>query len=75
MNTRLRFNTAQAAQYAGRHVDTIRRALEAGQLHGGQRVNQKTGEVKKGGRWSIRLECLDAWLDGQPCEHQKGRAA
>ena len=61
---RLRFNTAQAAEYADRAVDTIRRALEAGELHGGQR--------KAGGHWSIRTECLDAWLDGDPCAHQEG---
>lgn len=62
MSQRLRFSTRQAAEHAGCHHETIRRALEAGDLHGGQR------KVK--GRWSIRLECLDAWLDGQKCEHQ-----
>lgn len=60
--TRLRFNVEQAAEYADRHRDTIRRACEAGALHGGQRT--------KGGRWSIRRECLDAWLDGDQCAHQ-----
>ena len=63
MNTRLRFNTAQAAEYADCHVDTIRRALEVGGLHGGQRT--------KNGRWTIRLERLDAWLDGEKCEHRQ----
>ena len=58
----LRVNTAQAAGYSGKHVDTIRRALESGELHGGQR--------RKHGRWSIRIECLDAWLDGSECAHQ-----
>lgn len=66
MNELLRFNTHQAATYSGRHVDTIRRALEAGELHGGQR--------KTGGRWSIRRECLESWLDGETCEHQKAAA-
>jgi excisionase family DNA binding protein len=61
--TRLRFSTAQAADYASKHVETIRRALEAGELHGGQR--------KVGGRWSIRRECLDAYLDGESCQHQR----
>jgi hypothetical protein len=61
VNARLRFNTAQAAEHAGCHVDTIRKACEAGDLHGGQRA--------KNGRWSIRRECLDAWLDGRDCEH------
>lgn len=60
--TLLRFNTTQAADYADRHRDTILRALELGELHGGQR--------KAGGRWSIRRECLDAWLDGEKCGHQ-----
>jgi excisionase family DNA binding protein len=67
MSERLRFTTAQAAEYASYHVDTIRRALEAGQLHGGQR--------KACGRWSIRRECLDAWLDGDRCPHGIGVAA
>jgi excisionase family DNA binding protein len=58
---RLRFNTAQAAAYAECHPDTIRRALESGELHGGQR--------KSRGRWSIRRECLDQWLNGAKCEH------
>lgn len=61
--TRLRFTTAQAAAYASCHPTTVLRALEAGDLHGGQR--------KPGGRWSIRLACIDAWLDGQRCEHQQ----
>lgn len=61
VNTRLRFNSAQAAEYADCHVDTIRKAAEAGALHGGQRT--------KNGRWNFRLACLDAWLDGDKCEH------
>jgi hypothetical protein len=44
---RLRFNTAQAAEYANCHPDTILRSLQAGELHGG-------GQRKAGGRWSIR---------------------
>lgn len=74
MTTLLRFNTHQAAEYSGRHVDTIRRALEAGELHGGQRIDKATGKPKKGGRWSIRRECLEAWLDGETCEHQSAAA-
>lgn len=63
---RLRFDTEQAADYAGRSTDTIRRALQSGDLHGGQR--------KVRGHWSIRKECLDAWLDGERCPHQPARA-
>lgn len=65
MSERLRFNTAQAAEYAGCHPVTVLKAAEAGELHGGQR--------KAGGRWSFRRECLDAWLDGNECEHQTAR--
>lgn len=67
MTTRLRLNTKQAAEHSGRNVTTILKALESGELHGGQR------KVK--GRWSIRIECLDAWCDGEPCEHQTAGAA
>lgn len=67
MSIRLRYNVAQAAAYSGRHPSTIRKAAEAGELHGGQ--------AKKKGRWSFRAECLDAWLDGDSCEHQQGSAA
>lgn len=67
MTVRLRFTTAQAAEHAQRSVQTIRRALEAGELHGGQR--------RAGGRWSIRAECLESWLDAEPCPHGKGVVA
>lgn len=63
MNRLLRYTPAQAAEAAGRHVNTIHLALEAGDLHGGQRV--------KRGKWSIRVECLEAWLDGEKCPHQQ----
>lgn len=59
---RLRFSTAEAASHARCHVVTIRKACESGELHGTQRT--------KNGRWSIRLTCLEAWLDGEKCEHQ-----
>lgn len=58
---RLWFNTGQAAEYASHHPITLLKALNAGELHGEQRM--------KGGRWVIRRECLDAWLSKKPCEH------
>lgn len=61
---RIWFDTRQAADHAGRHPVTVRRALESGQLHGGQ--------AKTGGRWRIHRACLDAWLLARPCEHQDG---
>ena len=54
-------STRQAAEVAGRHVVTIRRALEAGDLHGGQR--------KPGASWRIHRDCLTAWLLGEQCPH------
>jgi hypothetical protein len=73
MNERLRFSTHQAAEFAGYNVQTVRKALAAGDLHGTQRLRK--GEPVKGGKWSIRRECLEAWLDGERCEHMKGAAA
>lgn len=55
-------NVAQSAQHAGRHPVTLRRALEAQELHGHQRM--------AGGHWRIRAGCLDAWIAGEQCEHQ-----
>jgi hypothetical protein len=58
-----RFITApDAAVESNRHPVTVRKALEAGELHGFQRVAR--------GRWSIRSECLDAWVENRPCEHK-----
>lgn len=57
-----RLNTKEAAALSRRHPVTVRRALEDGKLHGAQSM--------AGGRWLIRGECLDAWIDGVKCEHQ-----
>ena len=57
-----RLTVAEAAADARRHEVTVRRALEAGELHGKQRV--------KRGRWLIQPECLDAWLDNVLCPHK-----
>lgn len=57
-----RLTVDEAAQAARRHPVTLYRALESGRLHGAQNV--------KGGRWLIRETCLDAWLEGHPCEHR-----
>lgn len=61
-----RLTVAEAAAHARRHDVTVRRALEDGTLHGTQRV--------KGGRWTVRLDCLDAYLDGELCTHQQTAA-
>lgn len=52
----------EAAAEARRDPQTVRRALVAGELHGTQR--------KVRGRWSIRMACLDAWIDNTLCEHR-----
>jgi excisionase family DNA binding protein len=58
-----RLQVDEIAEYARRHPGTIRRLLESGELHGSQPV--------KGGRWSAREECIDAYLDGVPCPHRE----
>lgn len=60
-----RLSVVQAATIAGCHIETIREALRAQELHGNQRV--------KGGTWRIRPACLEAWMDGDACEHQQAR--
>lgn len=63
MNERKRYmNVAEAAAYVGRHPGTVRRSLEAGEVHGTQRTAR--------GRWTIKVDCLEAWAEGVPCEHQ-----
>lgn len=54
--------TTEAAARTQRHPDTVRRALEAGELHGGQ------GKTR--GRWRIHVDCVDAWALGEQCAHQ-----
>lgn len=56
----------QAASRAQLHRQTIADALREGTLHGGQRI--------KRGTWRIQVECLDAWLIGEPCSHAAKRA-
>lgn len=51
-----RLTVAEAADVAGRHPDTVRRALADGSLPGWQRV--------KGGTWMVKPEDLAAWMDG-----------
>lgn len=58
---RLWFDVAQAAEHAGRHAVTVRKALASGELHGHQSA--------AGGRWRIHAECLDAWCRKSPCGH------
>lgn len=67
MNERLWFTTAQAAARAERHEVTVRRALQAGELHGSQRG--------AGGRWRTHRDCIDAWVLGQPCPHVAAQAS
>lgn len=48
------FTTRQAADYAGRHVQTVTAALGVGDLKGKQ--------TKPGASWRIHREALDEWL-------------
>lgn len=57
--------TEEAAALTKRHPVTIRKALEAGELHGAQRT--------KGGRWTIAPKCLEAYALNEPCGHRGAR--
>lgn len=57
-----RLTVAEVAEAVRRHPVTVRKALEAGQLHGAQSV--------KGGRWTVREDCAEAWVEGDKCPHQ-----
>lgn len=65
---RLWFTTHQAAERVGCHVDTVRKACEAGELHGSQRT-------RPNGRWRIHRDCLDAWASGEACPHRLAASA
>lgn len=67
MNVRYWHSTEQAAEHTGYHPQTVRKAAEAGELHGSQR--------KAGGRWRFHVDCLDAWVAGEPCPHRQAGAA
>lgn len=61
MSVRL-LNVAETADLVRKHPVTIRRALEAGEMHGHQRVAR--------GRWTVDERCALAWAMGEPCAHQ-----
>lgn len=68
MNALIWLNTKQAGQYVGKHPATVLKALEAGELHGHQRVPN--------GRWSVHVDCLDAWAGGESCpRHDERKSA
>lgn len=66
-------SAAGAAVIAGRHPETIRQAAREGDLHGTQRegVNPRTHKPFRGAQWRFRPACVVAWVEGEPCEHQK----
>lgn len=64
---RIWHTTRTAAEHVAHHPDTIRRACEAGELHGIQRQAGKS-------HWRIHVDCLNAWAAGEKCEHQAAAA-
>jgi len=63
INLRIWHSTQTAADYAGCHPTTVRKACEDSSLHGSQRTTK--------GRWRIHIDCLNAWVSGQKCDHQR----
>lgn len=47
---------SQVAAMSGRHVVTVWRALECGELHGHQR--------RRKGKWQVAASAVDAWIQG-----------
>ena len=47
-------STEQAAEYAGMHPETVRRACETGDLTAYQ--------MRRGGRWRIHPDDVDTWI-------------
>jgi excisionase family DNA binding protein len=49
-------STKQVAAYVGRHVVTVLRAAECGDIHGHQPARNCS--------WRFKREAVDAWLEG-----------
>jgi hypothetical protein len=52
----------EASKMRPRHPESLRRAARAGDLH--------AIHPKKRGHWLIDIDCLDAYLAGEPCKHR-----
>jgi excisionase family DNA binding protein len=63
ISERIWLDVHQAAERAGYHWRYIADLCRSGEIHGTQR--------KRGGKWRIHVECLDAWAGGVTCAHQK----
>lgn len=55
-------NTEQVAARTHRHVETVRRQVGAGELHGHQATRR--GRAIRGSRWTFRPAAVDAWVEG-----------
>ena len=65
---RIWHTTTTAAEHAGYHPDTVRKACESGELHASQRGT--------GCHWRIHHDCLDSWAGGEACpRHAQAGAA
>lgn len=57
----------EVALFTRRHPETVTLALRDGTLHGYQ--------PKKNGRWLVRQDCMEAWIEGTKCPHVAQDAA
>lgn len=57
-----RLTVVEVADAARKHPQTVRRACESGELHANQSM--------RGGHWTVREDCAEAWADRQLCVHQ-----
>lgn len=58
---RIWFDVHQAADHVGYFWRTIADLCRSGEIHGHQR--------KRGGKWRIHVDCLNAWAMNKPCPH------
>lgn len=63
MTDQIWFDMADAPGYARASKAALKNAVASGELHGEQRV--------VGGKWRFHRSCLDAWVKGERCEHQR----
>jgi len=62
LESKRRLTPVEAGALIERDPETVRRALRSGEMHGSQRG--------RGGRWTVRPACAEAWADHEPCVHQ-----
>lgn len=56
-------SSKQASDRAGKHVQSVRRAVELGELHGHQRLDERGRPIPKS-RWTFHPDAVDVFVQG-----------